>query len=360
MYMHDDAWHCLRTGESGENIIDFTDSDIFYVSGYGGGFRRTVDGGTTLVSINPPGVSNWVWLWPYVMHPTDPKTIYIATADIFKSTDMGETWTTITSNLAGGQLDFLEIAPSSPNTMITGYSGSLWKTTLGGLSWERIDDGLPNIAISDVCFSPLNPDHIWVTAGQFNPGQKVYRTLDGGQTWENISANLPNLPVNTIVCDNDPDEGIYIGMDVGVFYINNTISDWIDFSDGLPNVVVTELEIQENALKLRAGTYGRGLWESDLYNPAVNAGDQPIIRSYRVHPNPADNVLFLSLNLQKECEQVNIYLYDITGKMVLSEHKIRINGYDETRLDLSGFPAGVYFLKVFADAEIINEKIICY
>jgi len=46
---------------------------------------------------------------------------------------------------------------------------------------------------------------------------------------------------------------------------------WIPFSDGLPNVVVTELEIYYDATptdsKLYAATFGRNVWTSDLYSP---------------------------------------------------------------------------------------------
>lgn len=51
-------------------------------------------------------------------------------------------------------------------------------------------------------------------------------------------------------------------------------------SKNLPNVVVTDLQIQYMKGKIRAATYGRGLWESDLYvSPGtfqVNAVDIPV------------------------------------------------------------------------------------
>jgi PKD repeat protein len=43
------------------------------------------------------------------------------------------------------------------------------------------------------------------------------------------------------------------------------MNNWVSYSDGLPNVIVSELEIHYPTAKLRAGTYGRGLWEADLY-----------------------------------------------------------------------------------------------
>ncbi|MBL0340779.1 MAG: T9SS type A sorting domain-containing protein [Bacteroidetes bacterium] len=38
----------------------------------------------------------------------------------------------------------------------------------------------------------------------------------------------------------------------------------MSYNTGLPNVIVNHLDIQYSAMKLRAGTYGRGLWETDL------------------------------------------------------------------------------------------------
>ena len=60
---------------------------------------------------------------------------------------------------------------------------------------------------------------------------------------------------------------MFAGTDVGV-YLKDGSNDWAPFSDGLPNVVVTELEFYYGATqaedRLRAGTFGRGLWETTL------------------------------------------------------------------------------------------------
>jgi hypothetical protein len=42
------------------------------------------------------------------------------------------------------------------------------------------------------------------------------------------------------------------------------MADWIPYNTSLPNVIVYELEINDNIQKLRACTYGRGIWETDL------------------------------------------------------------------------------------------------
>ena len=87
---------------------------------------------------------------------------------------------------------------------------------------------------------------------------------DGGLNWINISSGLPNLPVNCIIYTNNLNDAIYVGTDVGVYYRDGSMTSWTPFMTGLPNVVVNDFEIFYPTSKIRAGTYGRGVWQSDL------------------------------------------------------------------------------------------------
>ena len=46
----------------------------------------------------------------------------------------------------------------------------------------------------------------------------------------------------------------------------SNLGDWIPFQNGLPTVRVFDIEINETAGLIRAATYGRGLWSSDLFS----------------------------------------------------------------------------------------------
>ena len=95
--------------------------------------------------------------------------------------------------------------------------------------------------------------------------------LTGGDSWVNITGNgLPNLPVNCIVYQKQANGDIYVGTDVGVYHKDNTMTDWVPYMNGLPNVVVNELEINYNTQKIVAATFGRGIWESDLNTNSTN------------------------------------------------------------------------------------------
>lgn len=91
------------------------------------------------------------------------------------------------------------------------------------------------------------------------------------------STGLPNLPVNCIVNNNKFNGSLYAATDVGVYYRDANMNQWEPYSEGFPNVQVKWLEINYANNKLRAATYGRGLWEADLvcgYNDA--SGDETV------------------------------------------------------------------------------------
>ncbi|MGB4959678.1 MAG: dockerin type I domain-containing protein, partial [Saprospiraceae bacterium] len=91
--------------------------------------------------------------------------------------------------------------------------------------------------------------------------------IDGGVTWTNISGTLPNIPFNTVLHRKTSNDEVYIGADIGVYVTDNTMAagTWVPFNTGLANSTVNDLEIYYPTGKLRAATYGRGSWESNLY-----------------------------------------------------------------------------------------------
>jgi hypothetical protein len=82
------------------------------------------------------------------------------------------------------------------------------------------------------------------------------------------------VPTNCIAyhdTDGAPEDALYVGNDLGVFYRDDTRTDWTPFRNGLPTVPVFDLEINETNGVITAGTYGRGLWRSDLYTSCISA-----------------------------------------------------------------------------------------
>jgi hypothetical protein len=113
-----------------------------------------------------------------------------------------------------------------------------------------------------------NPNNIWVTLSGYVAGEKVYYNNTGGSTWSNISGSLPNTVMNCVIYDDAEvnDNAVYVGTDIGIFYRDATLSDWLPFRNGLPNTIVFDMHVDVAGGKLYAGTYGRGIWSSNLYS----------------------------------------------------------------------------------------------
>ncbi|MCF8365045.1 MAG: T9SS type A sorting domain-containing protein [Bacteroidales bacterium] len=358
MYRQNETdWNCIYFGESGENFFDFTNAHTFYVSGYGGGFRRTTNGGSSFQNITPQGVSLYNWLAPFLSHPGDPSTIFVGVNDVYRSYNQGTSWEKLSENLsASSQLTILEVAASNPDVMVAGTANVLWSTRNGGQNWVIISNSLPNLGITEMCISSSDAGRFYVTLGGFTDGVKVFSSGDYGDTWENISMNLPNVPATCIVYEDGSDDAVYVGTDLGVFYHNNAIDQWIDFGLGLPNVVLGELEIHYGSGKLRAGTYGRGLWETALMDPTIlSASEDKEVEMY-LYPNPVSDRL--KFKIKSGSRLVSVSLVDILGKVVFSKQFDNFHHMSEKSLDVSSLPSGVYLVITETNEGKLNQKII--
>jgi len=306
----DDHWHEWLGADGMEAAIDHTNENIVYGTSQNGNFYKSNNGGNGgNVGITQPGGGAWVT--PFVMHPVDPMTLYVGTTNVRKTTNGMNSWTTI-SNLGSGNIRNMYISESDPNYLYVSKSEAIYRTTDGGTTWENITSGLPDLFITYIAVHPLDPETVAVSLSGFDEGDKVYISYDAGDTWENYSANLPNIPANCVIFNNDEHIGIYVGMDVGIYYRDNTLDEWEPFSESLPNVIINEMEIQYESGKIRAGTYGRGLWESDIH-PVVPLD---IVITYTVHAGDDEVIQFgetVSLDVQlKNTTDIAVEDLDIT------------------------------------------------
>src|SRR5665213_3973474 len=96
--------------------------------------------------------------------------------------------------------------------------------------------------------------------------KQSFQTSNGGSSWQNITYNLPNIPANCSFYDAGNANGrIYIGMEVGAYYIDSLSNTWTLYNTGLPNTPISDLKISPAApAKLIASTFGRGVYEVDV------------------------------------------------------------------------------------------------
>jgi len=270
------SWSDVIGGDGMECFIDYTDDNTQYGELYYGDALRTTDNWTTSTSIEVPSPGSRHWVTPFAIDPITPTTIYIAYDTVWKSTDQGDTWTAISGDMTGGStLKSMAISPSSSDTIYVAKSTAMWATYNGGTSWSEITGTLPT-GFSKITYISVNSDFadtLWVAMGEYN-AHCVYQSTDAGSTWTDISSGLPSIPVMCVIQNkqNTSEIELYAATDLGV-YVKVGSADWVLYSEGLPNVVVTELDIyyddvSPNLSRIHAATYGRGLWESELYSPS--------------------------------------------------------------------------------------------
>lgn len=261
-------WTHVLGADGMEAAFNPINDDIIFVTWQNGPLTRSMDGGVTwsMGAIGPSTSEDAAWIVPYLSLPGDK--LLVCYENVWLSTDNGDNFTQI-STFSNGTIKDIAVAKSNHDYIAVSYSGDLYLTQDGGANWNLISLSLPGNYITDVQFHATDPDLIYVSLSGYDAGQKLYATRDGGATWINLSGNLPNLPTNTLALQEGTQGGVYVGTDVGIYYTDSTLSNWQPFMDGLPNVIVNELEIHYGTSKLRAATYGRGIWESDLYTSSA-------------------------------------------------------------------------------------------
>jgi PKD repeat protein/photosystem II stability/assembly factor-like uncharacterized protein len=267
------SWTQILGGDGMDCFIDYSNAATMYATNPNGSLYVSINGGGwSNINSNITGTGSWVT--PWAIDPVTPSTIYAGFQEVWKSTNRGGSWTAISAFglPSSSPLTTLVIAPSNPQYIYTSAAGQMYGTSNGGTSWTNLSSNLPGgNSLTSIGVSTTNPSEVWVTYSGYASNIKVYRSRDAGHTWTNFSAGLPNMPVNCVVTQPGTADGAYVGTDAGVYYKDTTMTAWAFFSAGLPDVNIAHLEIQASSKKLRAATFGRGLWETSLYDPASTA-----------------------------------------------------------------------------------------
>lgn len=288
----DGKWRTEIGGDVLECAIDYSDSEVLYGAVYHGDIRRSTNGGINFTTIGATGkngiTESGAFETPFQLDPINPDQMYAGYSNVWRSSNCKSastssvTWTKIsTFSVNSTKIRRLKIAPSDPDVIYISRDGTnrFYRTnnaSAANPTWTNLTANLPSAFSSyfpqAIEVHPTNPSILRIALGY-----DIYESTNGGNSWTNISGTLPNIILNTIVYDkNSPVGAMYVGMDAGVYYRNNTMTDWELFDVGLPNVEITELEMyydpgcRGNDM-LRAGTYGRGLWETDLRDPGTIA-----------------------------------------------------------------------------------------
>lgn len=280
--------------DGGECLVDFENPEVLFISRWGcgeesAGVNKSTNGGNSWKQkLENNFLSGNYFLIPIAMNPQNSRSVFAAGHDVAKSTDGGENWNLIEapSNVESGAAStVLCLSKSDTNSFFLGYPGPLYLYTnpvkllkRNTNDWtdltQNINDSFNNIfdkySITGIDVSTTD-DSIWVSFGGFQqyPPSLFPRLIfspDTGSIWYDFSQGLPDMPINCVKYWTGEGGGVFAGTDVGVFYRSFSDTAFVPFNNLLPICIVTDLEIFENDTlrKLRAATFGRGLYETDL------------------------------------------------------------------------------------------------
>jgi photosystem II stability/assembly factor-like uncharacterized protein len=291
-------WHPVGVIEYGYVAPDPRDPDVVYGAGRGQVSKwHRGTGQVEIVTPAPPAAGQYRAdrTQPIMFSPIDPRVLFYAANVVFKTTDGGHTWQTISPDLTrphpgipaslGGMAAkdpgadkqrgvVYALAPSSYNidTIWAGTDeGLIWTTADGGKNWKDVTPPAltPWSKVTQLEASHFDDKSAYASVSRFRVDDLapyIYRTHDRGQTWQPIAAGLPNdAPIDTV--REDP-------VRKGLLFAGSETSVWVSFDDGdhwqslqfnLPHTSMRDLWIHGSDLIV--ATHGRSFWILDDIAP---------------------------------------------------------------------------------------------
>ncbi len=299
-------WYSVGGGEAGFVVPYLPDPNIVFAGSYDGLITRYNKATGELQDVNPwpDNPMGWgakqlkyrfQWTAPIALSPHDPNVLYHGANVLFRSTNMGHSWTAISPDLTRN--DKTKQGPSGgpitkDNTSIEYYDtifAVAESPAQKGLIWAGSDDGLVHVTRDDGAhWQNVTPKEMpeWGTVSLIDPSPSnaatayvaidrhrlddlapyIFATHDFGKTWTKIVGGIPvGSFVHAVRQDPVNKSMLYAGTESGVFISWDDGARWQPLKLNLPNVPVHDLVVKNNDLVI--ATHGRAFWSLDDLSP---------------------------------------------------------------------------------------------
>ncbi len=259
-------WRNYHGGDGMEGIVDTKDPNTFYgFTQYGGSLNISNNQGVNSRRVSAPSEetntatndSGGEWITPMVMN--SDGELFSGFSHVYQLN--GNSWQKI-SNSFGSDITHMEIDPNNDDIMYVTTGSSLFRSLDRGRTFNNIFT-FTRETITSIEISNGDSGIGWVTTNN-----KVYKStgLSGFFiTFSDITGNLPSE--NKLTIKHHARSGnntVYLGTNLGVYFINDNLTEWQNFDSNLPNTQITDLDVNEEDAKLYAATYGRGIFSTDI------------------------------------------------------------------------------------------------
>ena len=279
----------------------------------------------------------------------DPNVLYTSSQRVWKTTNGGDTWTAIsgdlsrhdpkTMNESGGPITHDMNSPEIYGTVFSLAPGKkdrnlLWAGSDDGLVHVTRDEGknwtnvtpkdMPDFGrVSQLDGSSFDNATAYMAVKKMLLGDRspyIFKTSDYGKTWTKIVNGIPaNDYVHTVREDVARRGLLYAGTQHGVYISFNDGGLWQKFTSGLPDVPVTDLVVEDNAIAI--GTHGRSFYVMDDIAALRQFGLAPLTDVAVFKPANATRGLDrpqITYFLKSQPKQLTIDFLDAKGQVVRS------------------------------------------
>jgi len=298
----EDDWERTAGGESGFLAPHPENPQIVYGGSYGGTLTRLNHdtGEQRSVNVWPDnpmghGAEDWKyrfqWNFPIFFSPHDANVLYTAGNFLFKSTNEGQTWESISADMTRNDPSKMKSSGgpiTQDNTSVEYYctifaaaesqheKGVIWTgsddgliflTRDGGANWDKVTPpDMPEwMMINSIEIDPFIPGGLYVAGTRYKLDDfkpYLYKTEDYGKTWKLIVNGIdPNHFTRVVRADPGRKGLLYAGTESGMYVSFDDGANWQSFMMNLPIVPITDLAIKDHDLIV--ATQGRSLWILD-------------------------------------------------------------------------------------------------
>ena len=266
-----------------------------------------------------PVPARHTWTLPLVFSNADPHALYFSNQFLFKTTNGGESWITISPDLTREDpgvppnLDeataadapegkrrgvIYTIAPSplrAPTIWVGTDDGLIHVTKDDGKTWANVTPPeltpWSKVVMMDASHFDVNEAYAAIDRHRLEDNEPyIYRTRDAGKTWQKITNGLPaGVYMQTVKEDPERKGLLFAGTELGVFVSFDDGDRWQSLQLNLPPCSMRDLVVHGDDLIV--ATHGRGFWVLDNITPLRQIGGLAAnVDAYLFRPADAINM----------------------------------------------------------------------
>ncbi|MCU0355990.1 MAG: glycosyl hydrolase [Cyclobacteriaceae bacterium] len=213
----------FKTSSVGDIAVSESDPNVIYagmgehairgvMTSYGDGVYKSTDGGKTWKNT---GLEKTRHISDVIIHPSNPDVVWVAAQGpahgpspdrgIYKTSDGGQTWRKVLFVDDNTGASSLSLDYNNPRILYAatwehrrlpwqvqsgGKGCGIWKSTDGGETWTKINEGLPALVGKiGVSVSRANPNRVYAIVEAEKGKDGLYRSDDGGKKWTHLSSD---------------------------------------------------------------------------------------------------------------------------------------------------------------------------